>query len=80
MLEFKDQDFKLRLPKDNIDHDIFCEARPEEEIRLVAGGHLIDALDLDLPSTVKSISVKLLHVISPRSNYGNFVETSATRM
>jgi hypothetical protein len=26
--EFKDQDFKCagRLPKDNIDHDIFCEA------------------------------------------------------
>jgi hypothetical protein len=33
--------------------------------RLVAGSHLIDALLLDIySSTVKSISVKFLHVIS----------------
>ena len=37
--------------------------------QLVAGGHLIDALDHDIYSTtVKSISVKLLQVIAHKSN------------
>ena len=37
--------------------------------RLVAGGHLIDALDHDIYSTtVKSISVKLLQVIAHNAN------------
>jgi hypothetical protein len=37
--------------------------------RLVAGGHLVDALDHDIySSTVKGISVKLLHVIAHKAN------------
>ena len=37
--------------------------------RLVAGGHLINALDHDIYSiTVKSISMKLLQVISHKAN------------
>ena len=37
--------------------------------QLVAGGHLIDALDHDIYSTtVKSISVKLLQVIAHKAN------------
>jgi hypothetical protein len=37
--------------------------------RLVAGGHLVDALDHDIYSlTVKGISVKLLHVIAHKAN------------
>ena len=37
--------------------------------RLVAGGHLVDMLDIQVySSTVKSISVQLLHVISHKAN------------
>jgi hypothetical protein len=37
--------------------------------RLVASGHLVDALDHDIYSlTVKGISVKLLHVIAHKAN------------
>ena len=39
------------------------------KFRLVAGGHIIDALDHDIYSTtVKSISVKLLQVIAHKAN------------
>ena len=37
--------------------------------RLVAGGHLVDILDIQVySSTVKSISVQLLNVISHKAN------------
>ena len=39
------------------------------KFRLVAGGHLIDALDHDIYSTtVKSISMKLIQVIAHKAN------------
>ena len=47
----------------DIKHDLRREAR------LVAGGHLIDIADTPVySSTVKSISVQLLHVISHKAN------------
>ena len=47
----------------DVKHDLRRKAR------LVAGGHLIDALDVDIySSTVKSISVKLLHVIAHKKD------------
>jgi Reverse transcriptase (RNA-dependent DNA polymerase) len=47
----------------DVKHDLRRKAR------LVAGGHLVDAFDIDIySSTVKSISVKLLHVIAHKMN------------
>ena len=47
----------------DVKHDLRRKAR------LVAGGHLIDAFDVDIySSTVKLISVKLLHVIAHKMN------------
>ena len=41
----------------------------QRKCRLVAGGHLVDMLDIQVySSTVKSISVQLLHVISHKAN------------
>ena len=41
----------------------------QRKCRLVAGGHLIDMLDIQVySSTVRSISVQLLHVISHKAN------------
>ena len=41
----------------------------QQKCRLVAGGHLVDMMDIQVySSTVKSISVQLLHVISHKAN------------
>ena len=41
----------------------------QRKCRLVAGGHLVDMLDIQVYSSiVRSISVQLIHVISHKSN------------
>jgi hypothetical protein len=65
--DFKDDDFKCAddYQKTTLTMIFSVKHDLRRKSRLVAGGHLIDALDLDIySSTVKSISVKLLHVIS----------------
>jgi hypothetical protein len=69
--EFKDGDFECSddYQKTTLTMIFSVKHDLRRKSRLVAGGHLVDALDLDIySSTVKSISVKLLHVIAHKQD------------
>ena len=74
--EFKDRDFKVdKSFQLTTLHIIFYVKQDlRRKARLVAGGHLIDTLDHQVcSSTVKGISVRLLHVIAHKAGLKQLV-------
>ena len=69
--EFWDSNFVLgnEYQKTRLHMIFYVKNDLHYKARLVAGGHLVDLFDMEVySSTVKGISVKILHVISHQNN------------